>query len=76
MSARNNTTEVFSDEKIFSREDLFRWARYLTSSIADKSAEESKIKSSFWHWFNGPTPGVDRPITVFLDRKTGKKIRD
>ena len=74
VSARNNRTKAFNDEKIFSRDDMFRWARYMTSSVADKPAEESQIKNAFWNWFNGPTPGEDRPVTDFIDRKTGKKL--
>jgi len=51
---------VLNDEKIFSKEDLLRCLRDFSSL---------DVETVFCHWVNGPTPGVDRPITRIKTKK-------
>ena len=57
---------ALNDEKLFSRQDLLRFGRYVDDG------RDRNVEQIFWHWFNGPTPGQDRPVTEFYDRKKAR----
>jgi len=51
---------ILSSKKLFTQEDLLRFGRYVDDGRG------RNIKNIFWHWFNGPIPGQDRPIVKFV----------
>jgi len=57
------TFNRFDDEKIFSKLDMLRFGRFLLGSPGISPED------AFRHWHDGPTPGEDRPRTLWVKRE-------